>query len=111
MAGYTTSISMGGHDAAASIFESCNLLGTTAASCSATASIEIDDTSTATSYTTVVSGADYHRYNVAITGGAEKTASATGECKAPNAGAGTKPNVVGAVGAALAMGLLGVLAL
>ncbi|KAK3305302.1 uncharacterized protein B0T15DRAFT_193015 [Chaetomium strumarium] len=110
MVSYVTETSAGGHEAAVSVFESCSLQGTTAASCFATGAIEIDDRATATSFSTVLSGADYHRYQVAITGGAEKTASATGECK-PNAGAGTHPNVVRAVGASLAIGLLGVLAL
>ncbi|KAK4239961.1 hypothetical protein C8A03DRAFT_13685 [Achaetomium macrosporum] len=110
MVNYVTETSAFGHDAELTISESCALTGTTEANCVVSVAIEVDDTSTATSTSMVLSGTDYHRYQVAITGGAEKTASATGACK-PNAGAETNPDVVRVVGAALAIGLMGVLAL
>lgn len=94
------------------IAETCSLEGTTAAHCVDTIALSMDGEKTTTSASQVVSGTGLHRYDVSITGGADKTSSpeATGECK-PNAAAGTGPNIVRAVAAGLTVGLLGVLAL
>lgn len=94
------------------IAETCSLEGTTAAHCQDTIALSVDGKRTTASASQAVSGTGLHRYDVSITGGADKTASpeATGECK-PNVAAGTNPNVVRAVAAALTMGLLGVIAL
>ncbi|KAI9056225.1 hypothetical protein LZ554_001153 [Drepanopeziza brunnea f. sp. 'monogermtubi'] len=63
------------------VIESCALAATTAATCTATIKGEAAGTKTSTSTTTILSGSDYMRFDVAITGGAEKTAAATGACK------------------------------
>lgn len=86
---------------------------TTEANCKAAIAIGVDGTSMTVSTTAPVSGTDFHVYQVAITGGAEKTASAdacNGGSK-PNAAAGTDPNTLRVMDVALAMGLLGVGAL
>lgn len=62
--------------------ETCNLAGTTAATCTATAQVTASTSSTSTTSTETLSGTDYYRFNVAITGGAEKTANPTGTCSA-----------------------------
>ena len=110
---YVTESRTLGHNVKVSVTESCKLTGTTEANCVATIAMAVDGTSTTVSTTVPVSGADFHVYQVAITGGAEKTASAdacNGDSK-PNDAAGTSPNTVRVMGAALAIGLLGVVAL
>ncbi|KAK0119468.1 hypothetical protein ONS95_010916 [Cadophora gregata] len=77
-----------GSQVSATAIESCQLGGTTAATCAVTIGGEVDGKKTSTSTTTTVSGTDYYRFDVAITGGAEKTASATATC-APGKNAGT----------------------
>ena len=68
-------------------YETCSLGGTTAATCTATAELEASGTSTSGTTVSTLSGTDYYRFNVAITGGAEKTASATATCAAKGAAA------------------------
>ncbi|KAG4416092.1 hypothetical protein IFR04_010795 [Cadophora malorum] len=72
----------------ATAIEGCELAGTTAATCTATIGGEVDGKKTTTSVTSTLTGASYYRFDVAITGGAEKTASATATC-APGKNAGT----------------------
>lgn len=121
-----TATSLLGTQAAMSVGASCDLTGTTEATCAYTYSISVEGTSTVISTTTALSGTDVRYYQVSITGGAEKTraASATEACKpggngdggaeddgAGNAAAGIGPNTVMVTAAALAVGLLGVIAL
>ncbi|KAI3394972.1 hypothetical protein diail_2030 [Diaporthe ilicicola] len=82
-----TSTEVQGYEVTGSVAENCALLGTTAADCTATVSLSVDGTSTALETTVTLSGTDYHRFDVAITGGAEKTAVATGECGSAASGA------------------------
>jgi hypothetical protein len=98
-----------GRVVSATLQEQCDLQGTTQAVCAATLGGTVEGHSTTDSTTMTLSGTDYYRYDVAITGGAEKTATATAQCKAPtpsgNAGASTKAVamwglVVGAAGVA-----------
>lgn len=90
--------------------EACNLRGTTEAVCSATVGGTVDNKSTFVSTTTTMSGADYYRYDVAITGGADKTANPTGQCKpaASNPASGASMKAVGIWGL---IGVLGVASL
>ncbi|PBP28229.1 hypothetical protein BUE80_DR000823 [Diplocarpon rosae] len=67
--------------------ESCVLDGTTAATCTATVRGTADGTKTTTTTTTTLSGTAYYRFDVAITGGAEKTVTATATC---GSGSGAK---------------------
>ncbi|EAQ83378.1 predicted protein [Chaetomium globosum CBS 148.51] len=108
---YVTATRTLGHDAQVSFAESCDLTGTTKARCDYTVGLTMDGTSNAATFATVLSGTDLHRFQVAITGGAEKTrlASATDVCG--NAAAGLSANSVRVTAAALAVGLLGVLVL
>ena len=73
----------------------------------------MDGTSTALSTLTTLTGTDFHGYQVAITGGVEKTAAATDVCKVGGGpqgnGAAGKGVSVGGASVALGMGLLGVL--
>lgn len=65
-----------GHTAVAAISAACGLDVSTA-SCVEYVSISVDGSSTKTTTTRLLTGTDYHRFDVAITGGAEKTAQAT----------------------------------
>lgn len=76
-----------GYNVAATIDEHCILGGTTAATCTATAIASVDGKSTSGTVTTILTGASYRRYDVEITGGAEKTASPLATCGAKSAGA------------------------
>lgn len=87
MANYKTTTVMYDHSFVIEGGESCALLGTTAADCTVVATATVDGTSTQTASTTHITGSAYHRYQVPITGGAEKTASATGKCTSVNSGA------------------------
>ncbi|KAH8905744.1 hypothetical protein BR93DRAFT_968978 [Coniochaeta sp. PMI_546] len=94
-----------GYDVQATLQEACSLQGTTAAVCSATVGGSVDKTSTSTSTTTTISGTDYYRFDVAITGGAEKTANPTAcAAKSGAAGLSTKAvavwSLIGAIGVA-----------
>ena len=64
------------------MYANCSFLGT------ATIGGEVDGKKTTTSVASTLTGASYYRFDVAITGGAEKTASATATC-APGKNAGT----------------------
>ena len=108
---YVSTTKTAGHSAAVTLAESCALEGTTAASCTLGLTLVMDKTTSSSVVSTLLTGTDYHRFDVAITGGAEKTASATGECKANAAPAGTSVRMVAGLGAVLAVGLAGVLAL
>ncbi|KAK4249127.1 hypothetical protein C7999DRAFT_30338 [Corynascus novoguineensis] len=109
---YATTTNVAGHDAEMLIAASCNIRGTTAAECDYSLSASVDDTSTVIETSAAITGTDFHRYQVSITGGAEKIASATGSCDAnANAAAGTSASAVKAMAAALAISLAGVVAL
>ena len=79
--------------------ESCNLVGTTAATCTATIKATAQGTSASTTVSTAttetVTGSTYHRFDVEITGGAEKTASATATCGKKSAAAGFDARRIG----------------
>ncbi|OIW23848.1 hypothetical protein CONLIGDRAFT_637090 [Coniochaeta ligniaria NRRL 30616] len=96
-----------GNDLQGTLQEGCVLAGTTAANCSATVAATLGGTSTVTSTTTAVSGTDYYRFDVAITGGAEKTASPTA-CKSSGA-AGLSAKAVAVWGLIGAIGVAGFL--
>lgn len=64
------------------LYEGCKLDGTTAATCSASASGTRGLFGVSTSSTTTLVGTDYHRFDVPITGGADKlVAAATQSCE------------------------------
>ncbi|CAL3964355.1 unnamed protein product [Diplocarpon coronariae] len=69
-----------GVEVTATAEESCLLAGTTAATCTATVKATADGTRTTTTTRATLSGTAYYRYDVAITGGAEKTATAAATC-------------------------------
>jgi len=107
----TTVSRTGGYDVSATIQETCELRGTTAAVCTATLGGAVAGTTTSASVSGTLSGTDYYRFDVAITAGAEKTASPTGQCGAAGAkgsGASTKAvamwGLVGVVGVASLLG-------
>lgn len=93
-----------GVEVTVALSESCALTGTTEASCTATISGNAQGTSTVISTSEVLSGSSYYRFDVPITGGAEKTAAATGTCKSGASTVGTKAaavwGLVGALGVA-----------
>jgi hypothetical protein len=80
----SSSTNLGG--TTASIAETCSLQGTTAAVCQITISGAVGGQTISTATSATASGADYYRYNVPITAGAEKTAS-PGTCAGGNGGA------------------------
>jgi hypothetical protein len=82
-----TSTEVQGYEVKGAVAESCALRGTTAADCTATVSLWVDGTSTALQTAVTLSGTGYHRFDVAITGGADKTSVASGECRANTSGA------------------------
>ncbi|KAJ4290797.1 hypothetical protein N0V88_006547 [Collariella sp. IMI 366227] len=81
---------VGGQTVSATVQELCDLKGTTAAVCTAIVGGTVAGQSTTTSSTGTVEGTDYHRFDVSITAGAEKTANPSAECKAKPNGANTK---------------------
>jgi len=97
-----------GYDVSVTVQEACDLQGTTQAVCSASVGGNVGRTTTATSATSTVAGTSYVRFDVAITGGAEKLANPTAQCKAPSSGASTKAvavwGLVGVVGVASLLG-------
>lgn len=112
----TTSSEIAGETIAVAVGESCALEGTTLAACTATYSVSADGTATSDVTTQTLTGTDYHRFDVAITAGADKTASATGSCNAGGkssgaSGAGVDARGVGVLGLLLSAGLVGVLVL
>ncbi|KAK3901527.1 hypothetical protein C8A05DRAFT_34800 [Staphylotrichum tortipilum] len=102
----TTARSTLGYDVSATIQETCELRGTTAAVCSGTVGGVVNGVTTSAAVSGTISGTDYYRFDVAITAGAEKTANPTGQCKA--SGASTKAvamwGLVGVVGVASLLG-------
>ncbi|KAH8893680.1 hypothetical protein GQ53DRAFT_821608 [Thozetella sp. PMI_491] len=64
--------------------EGCVLAGSTAATCSATAELTEGSSSTVVSSTTTLTGTNYHRFDVIITGGLERLADATTTCAGPS---------------------------
>lgn len=83
-----TSTEIQGYSVTGSVAENCELQGTTAATCTAIVSVTVDGTSTAVTTTIPMDGTKYHRFDVAITGGAEKTAAATGKCSSKSGAVG-----------------------
>ncbi|KUJ13378.1 uncharacterized protein LY89DRAFT_721403 [Mollisia scopiformis] len=71
-----------GYDVTVTGLETCHLAGTTAATCSATVEATVGTTKSAASTVETLSGSDYYRFDVEITGGAEKTVNPTGKCGA-----------------------------
>ncbi|RQM04741.1 hypothetical protein DH86_00004255 [Scytalidium sp. 3C] len=108
---YSTQVIAYGETATGTVSESCKLQGTTAADCSANVFLKAGGTSTKASTTSLLTGADYHRFNVAITGGADKTASATGSCKSSGATSQTNSRGVVTIAVLGALGLAAVLSL
>jgi hypothetical protein len=101
------STSTRGVDVKVGIAETCALEGTTAAVCTVTLSASAAGTSTSTQSTATNSGSAYYRFDVAITGGAEKTANPTA-CPAGNAAAGFNKKAVALWGLTAALGTVGV---
>ncbi len=98
-----------GYDVSATAQETCQLRGTTEAVCTATLGGSVDKTTTSTSMTSTASGSDYYRFNVAVTGGADKLANPSATCKPANSGASVKSvatwGLVGVVGVVSLLGL------
>lgn len=69
-----------GYDVTASVEETCTLAGTTAATCSGTAGGEADGTKTSWTTVATISSPTYYRFDVEITGGAEKTKNPSATC-------------------------------
>jgi len=90
--------------------ESCALGGTTDATCTATVALSADKTSTTTSLVETITGTRYRRFDVAITGGAEKTANPTA-CPTPNAAGSLNPKNMALWAFAGAMGVASMLAM
>ena len=84
MANTVTTRTMG-YDVTASIEETCTLDGTTAATCTATAGGKAEGQSTAETVVVTLKSPSYYRFDVAITGGAEKTKNPSPTCGATSA--------------------------
>lgn len=69
-----------GYDVTVSVEETCTLAGTTAATCTATAGGEADGTHTSQTAVVTVASPTYYRYDVEITGGADKTKNPSPTC-------------------------------
>jgi hypothetical protein len=104
-----TTSAFGGADVHGNVGLKCSLAGTTAAVCTETAEVTANDRSTATAVTTSLSSANYVRYDVAITAGAEKTASATATCA--NAGSSLSGKKTALFAMAGVFGVSGLLAM
>ncbi|KFY64905.1 hypothetical protein V496_02935 [Pseudogymnoascus sp. VKM F-4515 (FW-2607)] len=74
-----------GYDVTVSVEETCTLAGTTAATCTATAGGEADGTSTSATAVVTVTSPTYYRFDVEITGGAEKTKNPAPTCSSEGA--------------------------
>lgn len=83
-----------GHDVTAYGHESCNLGGTTAATCTATVGGAVDGTSTATTAVITVTSPTYYRFDVEITGGAEKTQNPAATCSVEGAASSLNTNTM-----------------
>ncbi|KAI0143505.1 hypothetical protein GGR57DRAFT_364222 [Xylariaceae sp. FL1272] len=105
----STSTKIDGTGVKLEVIETCQIADD-AATCTATISGSADGQSTKTSDTVTYTGADFSakQYDVAVTGGAEKTASASGTC---NAASGLNTRAVALWGMLGAVGVVGVLAL
>lgn len=68
------------------------MVATSAVTCGATIKGTAQGQSTALSTTTTLSGTDVYRFDVSITGGAEKLANPTGTCAAAGQSAGAMVN-------------------
>ncbi|KIM96187.1 hypothetical protein OIDMADRAFT_183587 [Oidiodendron maius Zn] len=110
MGGISTQIDTLGVQGVATGSESCALQGTTAADCHASVYISAEGQSTSTAIESTLTGTDYHRFNVAITGGATKTASPSGSYKS-GAMATADSRAIVAMAAVCALSLVGILAL
>ncbi|CZS96337.1 uncharacterized protein RAG0_05707 [Rhynchosporium agropyri] len=85
--------SSAGHNIKGTAIEACSLQGTTAAICSVTIGGTVDGKKTSVTSQTSVVSPTYYRYDVAITGAAEKTAGAAATCtSAPLANAAPMMN-------------------
>jgi hypothetical protein len=82
---YSTHATEYGEDVTAAVTETCSLFGTTAADCHATLGGSAGGQSTTITASSMLTGSAYHRFQVGITGGADKTASATGACSTSGA--------------------------
>lgn len=102
----TTYTVVAGYEGKGSVTEQCELRGTTDAICEATATIALDGTTYGMYSTTTWYGSMYRRFDVAITGGADKLAAATGECSSGAVGRGLKVGEGWALGTAVLAALL-----
>ncbi|KAI0522215.1 hypothetical protein F5B22DRAFT_634118 [Xylaria bambusicola] len=98
-----------GVEVKATVIESCNLDGTTAATCTATVGGSAQGQSTTTSATVTYTDASSYYLQVQITGGNEKLANPTGKCQSGAASLNTRAvafwGILGAVGAVGALAL------
>lgn len=69
-----------GYDVTVSVEETCTLAGTTAATCTATAGGQADGTHTSATAVVTVASPTYYRFDVEITGGADKTKNPSPTC-------------------------------
>lgn len=92
----TTTIS--GYKVKGSLEEHCQLRGTTDAICEGTVSVSVDGTTSWQDATSTWYGSMYHRFDVAITAGADKLATPTGECSSGAVGGGIGAGEVWAMG-------------
>ncbi|OBT73101.1 hypothetical protein VF21_07620 [Pseudogymnoascus sp. 05NY08] len=82
---YTATTRTLGYDVTASIVESCSLAGTTAATCVGTVGGEAAGTKTSQTALVTIASPTYYRFDVEITGGAEKTNNPSPTCGAEGA--------------------------
>ncbi|KAH8657887.1 hypothetical protein BX600DRAFT_439068 [Xylariales sp. PMI_506] len=76
----STSGTYDGSEVHATLAETCKLSGTTVAVCTATVTGTVGGQSTGTTTQATLSGYDYYRYDVSITGGASQTVSPAATC-------------------------------
>ncbi|KAH8803346.1 hypothetical protein F5884DRAFT_903908 [Xylogone sp. PMI_703] len=101
-------IESNGETVTATIAESCALKGTTAANCKAAVTLSAQGQETSSTTALTISGTNYHRFDVPITAGAAKTATATGKCTSGAMHTADSRGVL-AMAVAGALGLAGVL--
>ncbi|ELR05338.1 hypothetical protein VC83_06531 [Pseudogymnoascus destructans] len=82
---YTATTRTMGYDVTASLVESCSLAGTTAATCVGTAGGEAAGTKTSKTAVVTIASPTYYRFDVEITGGADKTKNPSPTCGAKGA--------------------------
>lgn len=100
-----------GYDVEATVQETCSLAGTTSAVCTATAAVSADKTKTSSSTVSTITGTRYRRFDVEITGGAEKTKNAVATCAKPGAAASLNSKTMAIWALAGVMGVASVLSL